>query len=155
FLRRGVLASYEPVDLRSPLTENPICFTADDWARLTLDAHVHKTRAFDAYATRYLETSGQIYWADAQLFGAYVDDYHAALDTTLGVSVRGSEMITELYVPRVRLESFMESARAVLIARRANVVYGTVRLIERDDETRLAWAQDRFACIVFNLHVDH
>src|SRR6185295_5766313 len=31
----------------------------------------------------------------------------------------------------------------------------TVRLIERDDETFLPWARDRYACIVFNLHVDH
>ena len=35
------------------------------------------------------------------------------------------------------------------------MVYGTVRLIERDDETFLAWARDRFACVVFNLHVEH
>ena len=35
------------------------------------------------------------------------------------------------------------------------VIYGTVRLIERDDETELAWAREPWACIVFNLHVDH
>jgi hypothetical protein len=28
-------------------------------------------------------------------------------------------------------------------------------LIEKDDETFLAWAKDRYACVVFNLHVDH
>jgi hypothetical protein len=35
------------------------------------------------------------------------------------------------------------------------VIYGTVRLIERDDETGLAWARQPWACVVFNLHVDH
>jgi FAD/FMN-containing dehydrogenase len=35
------------------------------------------------------------------------------------------------------------------------VIYGTVRLIERDDESFLAWARQPWACIVFNLHVDH
>ena len=35
------------------------------------------------------------------------------------------------------------------------MIYGTVRLIERDDETVLAWARQPWACIVFNLHVDH
>ena len=35
------------------------------------------------------------------------------------------------------------------------MIYGTVRLIERDDETFLAWARDRYACVIFNLHVDH
>ena len=35
------------------------------------------------------------------------------------------------------------------------MIYGTVRLIERDDETVLAWAREPWACIIFNLHVDH
>jgi hypothetical protein len=30
-----------------------------------------------------------------------------------------------------------------------------VRLIERDDESFLAWARERWACAVFNLHVEH
>jgi FAD/FMN-containing dehydrogenase len=64
-------------------------------------------------------------------------------------------MITEIYVPRPRLADFMAAARTTLRERRANVIYGTVRLIERDDETFLAWARDRFACVIFNLHIDH
>ena len=72
-----------------------------------------------------------------------------------GARVKGSEMITEIYVDRTRLAAFMEDARDVLRAHRANVIYGTVRLIEKDDETFLAWARDRYACIIFNLHVDH
>ena len=36
-----------------------------------------------------------------------------------------------------------------------NIIYGTIRLIERDDESVLAWAREPWACIVFNLHVDH
>jgi FAD/FMN-containing dehydrogenase len=35
------------------------------------------------------------------------------------------------------------------------MIYGTVRLIEKDDETFLAWARDRYACVIFNLHIDH
>jgi hypothetical protein len=49
----------------------------------------------------------------------------------------------------------MIAAAATLRRRRANMIYGTVRMIERDDETFLPWARDRFACIVFNLHVEH
>jgi hypothetical protein len=49
----------------------------------------------------------------------------------------------------------MEAARGVLRPQRANVIYGTVRLIERDDETFLAWARDRYACVIFNLHIEH
>jgi FAD/FMN-containing dehydrogenase len=36
-----------------------------------------------------------------------------------------------------------------------NLIYGTIRLIERDDETFLAWATDRWACIIFNLCTVH
>ena len=36
-----------------------------------------------------------------------------------------------------------------------DIIYGTIRIIEEDDETVLAWARQRWACIVFNLHVEH
>ena len=66
-----------------------------------------------------------------------------------------TEMITEIYVPRPSLVEFMDDAREVLRGQRANVVYGTVRLIERDDESFLTWATQPFACVIFNLHVEH
>jgi FAD/FMN-containing dehydrogenase len=37
----------------------------------------------------------------------------------------------------------------------AQLIYGTVRLIEKDDESFLAWAREPWVCIVMNLHVDH
>ena len=155
FLRRGVFSCYEPVPLETPLTLNPTRFNPEDWARLTFYSHKYKRRAFDAYSSRYLKTSGQIYWADSQLSAAYVDNYHADLDRALGAKVKGSEMITEIYVQRPNLTAFMDDARRVLRARHANLIYGTVRLIEKDDETVLAWARDRYACVIFNLHIDH
>ena len=155
FLRRGVFSCYQPVPSDTPLTTNPTRFNPEDWARLTFYSHRYKQRAFEAYSSRYLETSGQLYWADWQLSAAYVDDYHAGLDRALGARVKATEMITEIYVQRDRLAAFMEDARVALAARRANVIYGTVRLIEKDDETFLAWASGRYACVIFNLHVEH
>jgi len=154
FLERGVFSCYAPVGDDTPVTSDPVRFTPDDWSRLTWLAHRQKAAAFDLYSTRYLETSGQVYWSDSQL-AEYVDHYHADLDRALGARVKGTEMITELYVPRARLVAFMDDARETLRTRRADVIYGTVRLIERDDETFLAWAREAYACIVFNLHVDH
>ena len=155
FLRRGVFSCYRPVPPATPLTAKPTRFHPDDWARLTRYSHTNKRLAFDFYTTRYLQTSGQIYWSDSQLSAAYLDNYHADLDRATGAKVKGSEMITEIYVERAELAAFMEDAREALRARRANVIYGTVRLIEKDDETFLAWARERYACIIFNLHVDH
>ena len=137
FLASGVFSCYEPVPDRHPLTTNPTRFHPEDWARLTFYSHAYKTRAFNTYSSRYLQTSGQIYWHDWQLSGAYVDDYHADLDRALGARVKATEMITEIYVARSRFAAFMAEAAAMLRRRRANVIYGTVRMIERDDETFL------------------
>jgi FAD/FMN-containing dehydrogenase len=155
FLRRGVFSTYEPVPDDTPLTENPTRFNPEDWSRLTFYSHRYKRRAFAVYTSRYLATSGQIYWSDSQLSAAYVDGYHADIDRALKARVTSTEMITELYVPRAALATFMEDARVALRQRQANVIYGTVRMIERDDESLLAWATQRFACIVLNLHIEH
>jgi FAD/FMN-containing dehydrogenase len=48
----------------------------------------------------------------------------------------------------------MHEAADKLRACDADVVYGTVRLIERDDESFLAWATEPWACVIFNLHVE-
>jgi FAD/FMN-containing dehydrogenase len=64
-------------------------------------------------------------------------------------------VITELYVPRRQLASFLRSLRAELHDARADVIYGTIRLIERDNETFLPWAKQDYACVILNLHVTH
>jgi hypothetical protein len=44
-------------------------------------------------------------------------------------------MITEIDVPRQALVDFMDEAAQTLRCEHANVIYGVVRLIERDDES--------------------
>jgi FAD/FMN-containing dehydrogenase len=155
FLARGVFSCYLEVEPQTPLTENPTRFHPADWARLTYYTHKYKKRAFDVYSKRYLATSGQIYWSDSQLSAAYVDNYHEELDRRLGAKVKATEMITEIYVPREKLVHFMTEARRVLRQQQANVIYGTVRLIERESESFLAWARENWACVIFNLHIEH
>jgi FAD/FMN-containing dehydrogenase len=155
FLGRGVFSCYRPVDPATPITENPTRFHPKDWERLTYYTHKYKKRAFDVYTKRYLATSGQIYWSDSQLSAAYVDNYHENLDRKIGAKVKATEMITEIYVPREKLVEFMNDAKRVLREQNANVIYGTVRLIEKDSESFLAWARESWACIIFNLHVVH
>ena len=64
-------------------------------------------------------------------------------------------MITEIYVPRDALAGFMEAVRGDLLRQGAGLIYGTIRLIEQDDESALPWARRSWACIIFNLHVPH
>lgn len=155
FLSRGVFSCYKPVDPRTPIPPNQIRLSPADWRRLLYLAHRNKMRAFNEFADFYLQSSGQIYWSDTHQLSVYLDDYHERLDTALQAPVPGSEMITELYVPRDRLASFMADVRRDFLRHRVDLVYGTVRLIEPDTETMLAWARERFACVIFNLHVDH
>ena len=101
-------------------------------------------RAFNEFADFYLQSSGQIYWSDTHQLSVYLDDYHERLDTALQAPVPGSEMITELYVPRESLVSFMDDVRRDFDERRSNVIYGTVRFMERDEESGLSYHGARY-----------
>jgi FAD/FMN-containing dehydrogenase len=147
FLRRGIFSCYRPVRDR-PLPVAQRALSADDWRRLLQLAHTDKSRAFDLYTQHYLATTGQLYRSDAHQFAFYASGYHDEVGP-------GSEMIAEIYVPRDRLADFLREAADVLRKTGADVVYGTVRLIERDEESFLAWARESWACIIFNLHVTH
>ncbi len=155
FLRRGVFSTYEPVDPATPIPSAQHALAGEDWQRLLHLAHTRKSEAFAAYSRHYLATSGQLYHSDLHQLADYLDDYHPALDRAMGAAHPGSEMITEIYVPRHRLEDFLAEAREDFRRERVNLVYGTIRLIERDDESFLAWAREPWACTIFNLHVDH
>jgi FAD/FMN-containing dehydrogenase len=155
FLSRGVFSCYRPIEIDAPIPPDQLRLSAADWRRLLLLAHRNKLRAFNEFSDFYLQSSGQVYWSDTHQLSLYLDDYHAALDRHLGVHVSGSEMITELYVPRHRLADFMDDVRRDFLAHQVDLIYGTIRLIERDTQTLLAWAKEAYACVIFNLHVDH
>jgi FAD/FMN-containing dehydrogenase len=145
FLQRGICSCYRPVPDDTPLAADTK-LSAEDWSRLLHLAHHDKSRAYEVYAQHYLATSGQVYRSDRHQLATYVPGYHWA---------GSSELISELYVPRPALADFLGAAARDLRALEADVVYGTVRLIERDDETALAWAREPWACVVVNLHVEH
>jgi FAD/FMN-containing dehydrogenase len=145
FLQQGICSCYRPVADDTPLGA-ATKLSAEDWNTLLHLAHTDKTRAYELYAAHYLSTSGQVYLSDRHQLATYVPGYHWS---------GSSEMISELYVPRQLLADFLSAAARDLRALEADVVYGTVRLIERDDESFLAWAREPWACVVTNLHVEH
>lgn len=155
FLRQGIFSCYRPLAAESPAPSSHRELSPDDWSQLLYLAHTDRQRAFEVYSSHYLSTDGQIYWSDTHQLSVYLDDYHRRLDRQLGTAERGSEMITEVYVPREKLTAFMEATRADFRAHDAELIYGTIRLIEKDEESFLAWAKESYACVVFNLHVAH
>lgn len=151
FLDQGILSCYRPVE--APPDPDPVRIGETGFRELLLLAHTDKRRAFETYARFYLGSDGQRYRHAEQQSGLYLGDYHQAVDRACGHV--GSEMISELYVPRARLARFMRAAADSLRQARADVVYGTIRLIEADQTTTLPWAREAWACVVFNLHVRH
>jgi FAD/FMN-containing dehydrogenase len=152
-LHRGVFSCYRRAPDDTPMPAARKELSVEQWTELLHLAHVDRARAFDMYAGYYLTTSGQHYWSDEHQMSTYVDDYHRALGPRLGHYEHGGEMITEIYVPRDALVRFLGDVRADFRRSRAELIYGTIRLIERDTETLLAWAREPFACVIFNLHV--
>jgi FAD/FMN-containing dehydrogenase len=155
FLRTGVLSSYRPVEHDRPMPADQRRLSHSDWNDLLTLAHVDKRTAFRRFTEFYLATHGQIYWSDTHQLNLYLEDYHGALDQRLCACVRGSEMITELYVPRAALTEFMADVRRDFLCNGVDFIYGTIRLIKAEQDTALPWARNDWACVIFNLHIDH
>ncbi|MEA2761762.1 MAG: hypothetical protein QOD47_1046 [Gemmatimonadaceae bacterium] len=152
-LQKGVFSCYRPVDDATPMPSSRAHLTPDNWRELILLAHVDRARAFEAYSQYYLTTSGQCYWSDEHQMSTYIPDYHDALGVRLGEYAHGTEMISEIYVPRNALVGFLADVRSDFLEHRTHLIYGTIRLIERDTETLLRWAKEPYACVIFNIHV--
>lgn len=157
FLKTGILSTYTPVGEARELQNDNRLLSVDAWRELVYLAHVDKSAAFQRYAKHYLATDGQLYQSDTFQLSTYLDDYHKEIDarTPQLPECHGTELISELYVPRHALSSFLQMAADALREHKASVIYGTVRLIEKDSETFLPWAKESWACIVFNIHVEH
>ena len=155
FLRVGILSCYVPDEAATTIPDGQRALSVQDWGRLLYLTHVDRAKAADAYIAHYLATSGQLYWSDLHQRSEYIPGYHATLDQMTGATTPGTEIITEIYVPRSALTAFMRDAADALRDGDPTVVYGTIRLVERDDEAVLTWAREPWACIVFNLHTIH
>jgi FAD/FMN-containing dehydrogenase len=155
FMRVGVFSAYRPVSADTPIPEAQKRLTRQRWYDLLLLAHTDKSKAFETYSRYYLSTDGQVYWSDLHQASEYLDDYVEYLKKARPDLSAGSLMISELYVPRDRVADFVHGVIAESRKEPFGIVYGTMRLIERDDESYLAWAKKDYACVIFNLRVEH
>ena len=155
FLKKGVFSCYRPLPADASMPPEAEGLGEAHWRELYYLSHADTRRAYETYLAYYLSTSGQRYWSDTHQMSVYLDDYHQDLDRRLHAKVKGTEMISELYVPRAALASFLGAVRADFRQHGTQLIYGTIRLIEKDDESFLAWAREPWVCTVMNLHVDH
>src|SRR5947209_12320883 len=153
FLQRGVFSCYEPISEDEPIVAKKK-LRDDDWLELLRLAYTDREKAFKRYSDYYLSTNGQTYWSDTNQLSAYLPNYALKIRELIG-GEESSLIITEIYVPRPALPDFLRQAADLLRSNRTTVIYGTVRLIEKDDESFLAWAKQPYACIIFNLLTLH
>lgn len=146
----GVFSCYRPVDLNTPIPKQQKQLSPHDWAELYTLARTNKKKAFERYSKYYLATSGQVYWSDTHQLAAAFEGYREAVDEK-----RGTEMITEVYVTKDAFVPFLAQVRRDFLEHKVDLTYGTIRFIEKDTESFLAWAKERSICIVCNLHVVH
>ena len=153
FLQTGVFSCYQPFTSNEQVVAEKK-LRNDDWLDLLRLAYTDRSKASDRYAKYYLSTNGQTYWSDTNQLSAYLPDYARKLREQIG-GEESSLIITEIYVPRSALADFLAQAAELLRSNKTLVIYGTVRLIEKDEESFLAWAKQPYACIIFNLLTVH
>ena len=153
FLQRGVFSCYEPIGEDEPMAAKKE-LRDGDWLKLLRLAYTDREKAFKRYSEYYLSTNGQTYWSDTNQLSAYLPNYAQKIREQVGGD-ESSLIITEIYVPRPDLPDFLAQAANLLRSNHTTVIYGTVRVIEKDDESFLAWAKEPYACIIFNLLTLH
>jgi FAD/FMN-containing dehydrogenase len=152
FMRTGVLTTYEVVPDDTPLGTDSTDIDEETLTGLLEWAHKERRPAYSRYAKFELSRDGNVEWSDLHQLATYPMGYHAKIEKTLGPESEGADLIWEFYVPRGQLTTFLEDARRIMLKSEMPLIYGTIRFIEQDRDSFLAWAKKRFACVIFTPH---
>ncbi|HQY87561.1 MAG TPA: FAD-binding oxidoreductase [Tepidisphaeraceae bacterium] len=151
FCKGGLLTWFEPAPEDAPVQNLSRDEAQRQFVGLATLAHADKEQVMNAFRSKMLSLDGKIVdWSDQWMRTDYQPGYHRAIDKTRGGA--GSEILSEIHVPRASLADFLREAKQILLEDRAELIYSLVRLIERDNETFLTWAKQDYACVIFNLH---
>jgi hypothetical protein len=154
YLRQGVLVTYRAMPTDTPIISGRPAPDEKDWTDLMELAHSNRPAAFKRAADAWLATNGQIEWSDDLQMTAYPDNYHRELDRKLQTP-RGTEVMTEICCEPEGLDRFMTEVRAYALRDQMEIVQASVRVVDQDKDSFLPWARKPYACVAFNLHVEH
>ena len=152
FMRTGILTTYEVVADSIPLGDTNTDIDEAPLASLLELAHKDRRSAYAHFAKFELSKNDNVEWSDLHQLSSYPAGYHQSVDRRLNDQTKGADLIWEFYVPRNELIAFMEEARRLLLNSETPLIYGTVRFIEQDRDSFLAWAKKRYACVIFTPH---
>src|SRR5580692_4611896 len=152
FLRTGILTTYENVSSETALGTESTDIDAKLLTALLEIAHRDRGSAYRRYAKLELSKDRNVEWSDLHQLSTYPAGYHQEIEKRLGAAYVGADLILEVYVPPDELIPLFEEARRVLLDSGMPLIYGTVRFIEQDKDSFLAWAKKRYACVIFCPH---
>jgi FAD/FMN-containing dehydrogenase len=152
FLRTGILTTHENVPPEIPLGVESTDIDAKLLTALLEIAHRDRGSAYRRYAKLELSKDRNVEWSDLHQLSTYPAGYHQEIEKRLGAAYVGADLILEVYVPPDELIPLFEEARRVLLDSGMPLIYGTVRFIEQDKDSFLAWAKKRYACVIFCPH---
>src|SRR3984957_3664407 len=152
FLRTGILTTYENVSPEMPLGTESTDIDAKLLTALIEIAHRDRGSAYRRYAKLELSKDGNVEWSDLHQLSTYPAGYHPEIEKRLGADYVGADLILEVYVPRTELIPLLEDARRILLTSGMPLIYETVRFLEQDKDSYLAWAKKRYACVIFSPH---
>lgn len=155
FMKRGICTYYEPIEdsVEIPLAKKQL--SEEKWLNFLHLACTNRRKGFDAYTDYFQSINGELVWSDTSQMSTYDQGYRAFINTNIDFDAPVSLMLSELYTPRDKLPEFMARSAAVLRESGIPNIYGTIRLIEQDDETFLPWAKQKYACVIVNLLVEN
>jgi FAD/FMN-containing dehydrogenase len=153
FMKRGICTLYEQVDdsVHVPLEKEKL--SKEKWLNFLYLACTDRRKGFDLYTEMFRSMDEKLCLSDTSQMSTYHKGYREFINSNLKFDGPVSLMLSELYVPRKILAEFMAKAAVVLKANGIPNIYGTIRLIEQDDDTFLPWAKQKYACVIVNLLV--
>ena len=153
FMKRGICTVYEQVDdsVHVPLEKEKL--SKEKWLNFLYLACTDRRKGFDLYTEMFRSMDEKLCLSDTSQMSTYHKGYREFINSNLKFDGPVSLMLSELYVPRKILAEFMAKAAVVLKANGIPNIYGTIRLIEQDDDTFLPWAKQKYACVIVNLLV--
>ncbi|HEY3400686.1 MAG TPA: FAD-binding oxidoreductase [Geothrix sp.] len=154
FLRRGIFSCDRPMADNTRMQALRKAPTEADQIELMLLAHSDKHAAFELALSGQQASSGQAGWSDEQQMSPYPNNYHREIERRLGAP-KGSEMIGEFTCERGALEPFMGELRQYALREQVEIVGCSMRLIDQDKESFLAWARKSCACVSLHMHIEH
>lgn len=153
----GVFSCYKPLEDSQGADDEAqhLSLSDEQWSKLYTLARTDKKKAFQVYSQYYLSTDGQSYWSDTHQLSAGMDYYTDVLEMQRGIAANNTEMISEFYVHKDRFWEFFQDMRREFLENGADLTYGTIRFLEKDEDCFLAAATEQTVCVLCNLNVIH